>query len=124
MACPFCESGQLRDEALEAVEFFHERGVHLSPNESICLSVLMKSTGIVRSTLLIDHMWGADPNGGPDDVQNNLKVYISKCRQKIKAAKLPWNLRVIYGTGYVLEKAAVSLSFILLCIYPAAKFMS
>ena len=109
MTCPFCEPGRVKDDALETVEFFHEKGVHLSPNESVCLSVLMKNTGIVRSTFLIDSMWGADPGGGPDDVQNNLKVYISKCRQKIKQAKLPWNLRVIFGTGYILEKTAVSL---------------
>ena len=121
MACPFCEPGLVRDESLEAVEFFHRRGVHLSPNEAICLSVLMKGPGIVRSTTLINYMWGSDPNGGPDDVQNNLKVYISKCRHKIKQAKLPWDLRVIHGTGYVLEKTAVSLSFILLCIFPLAR---
>jgi hypothetical protein len=66
------------------------------PQLVIMMRLLLDGFGnLVRYGAFVEAIWGSDPNGGPEEVQNNLKVNMAKLRTAIE----PLNLVVITQTG-------------------------
>ena len=132
MVCPFCEVGRFEREVLETLDAFYKCNVKLTKQQARFLSPLFHKNGIVRTESLLGAVWYDYPDGEPEWAENALKVQLHKIRQKMKVAGLALKIHPVKGVGYVMEKfeesplmtLAVNLLVALLCIYPAAKFMS
>ena len=60
----------------------------------------------VRIHLMVDHLYGASPDGGPDDALGVVAVNVSRARKAFKP--LGWNIKRNGGAGYRLEKIDAS----------------
>lgn len=61
---------------------------------------LMIGPGIVSTHELVDWVYGADPNGGPDEASRSLYVHIVKLRKKIYAPGWPNMIGTNAAHGY------------------------
>lgn len=110
MECPTC--GQpcsreipenLSQEAMDVRQIFKDRGVKITPLQAKLLSILKNRNRPVSYGLLMETIYGWRPDG-EYPLDKTLHVVASVARKKIKAAKLPWTLKAVWGYGYELEE--------------------
>lgn len=78
--CPTC--GQELPTGLVPVEALAE-AVLTTQQEKIVAELIRAYPRSVRTNLLIDALWGADPNGGPEKARYVVHVQISHIRKAI-----------------------------------------
>lgn len=78
----------------------HER-LPLGKAERVILGLLVK-TGQARNEQIAELVWGDRPDGGPDDINNNVKVHLSKLRRKL--VPLGVTIKTLWNIGYVMSK--------------------
>lgn len=94
------------------------------------MTALDRSGGLVTREALIDLLYGDDPNGGPEDPLDSIKIFIHKIRKKIIVAELPIRIDTVWGQGWrrawtdgrdpkrTLSRLAFLVCFSLLMIHP------
>ena len=70
--------------------------------EATILDALLGAEKIVTTDALIDAIWGDDPEGGPDDALNTLRVHINRIRSMLERSGLRWQVRTHITRGYQL----------------------
>ena len=72
----------------------------LTKKEGLLLELLMRSKGrIVEKELILDKLWGFEDGA----TENNVEVYISFLRKKLKALQVKTKIKTVRGIGYKLE---------------------
>ena len=72
----------------------------LTKKEGLLLELLIKAKGrIVEKELILDKLWGYE-DGATD---NNVEVYVSFLRKKLKALQVRTFVKTVRGVGYKLE---------------------
>lgn len=74
--------------------------IEISLKEKELLELLINRKNMITSKLLIiDKVWGFDS----DAIDNNVEVYISFLRKKLKAIESNLIIKAVRGAGYILE---------------------
>ncbi len=74
--------------------------IEVSVKEKELLELLMNRKNMITSKLLIiEKVWGYDS----DAIDNNVEVYVSFLRKKLKAIKANFVIKAVRGAGYILE---------------------
>lgn len=78
-----------------------EASYKLTKKEGHLLDSLIRSKGrIVSKEMMIDKVWGFDGNA----IDNNVEVYISFLRKKLKSLNAQVKIKTVRGIGYKLEE--------------------
>jgi len=78
----------------------NEKCIVMSTKEKELLELLMKRKNMITSKeLIIEKVWGYDS----DAIDNNVEVYVSFLRKKIKAINANVVIKAVRGAGYKLE---------------------
>ncbi len=81
-----------------------DKDILLSPKEKELLELLInRNTTTTPKDLIINKVWGYDS----DAEHNNVEVYISFLRKKLKYINSDVKIKTIRGIGYILEKTDV-----------------
>jgi len=68
--------------------------------EAQVVAAMQRAAGrIVTRDHLTDALWGSDPDGGPDDPEGSVKVYISRLRRRHGL-----EIETVWGVGYRLVR--------------------
>src|SRR6266540_1055897 len=75
------------------------RMIEVSPTEFALLEFLMRHEGrVLTQAQILDHVWGYD--SWPES--NLVAVYVTYLRRKFKQLKVPVDIKIIRGVGYLL----------------------
>lgn len=77
----------------------------LTKGEARIVGVMFKADGVATRQRLFAAMYADDPNGGPDDPDNVLKVMVYRIRRKLVPSRM--SIETVWGVGYrLVERAA------------------
>lgn len=77
-----------------------DKEIELSLKEKELLELLMTRKNMITPKMqIIEKVWGYDS----DAIDNNVEVYVSFLRKKLKAVDATTKIKVIRGVGYILE---------------------
>lgn len=114
-ACPVCKGpivGSKLDWLSDARILVWDKGsVQLSKNESAFLDLLWRNRTTARlfdRYQIASHVWGSDPDGGPDSALDAISVLAFNIRRKIKSSGLRIASTPGQNNGYRLEHHAIS----------------
>jgi len=72
----------------------------LTKKEGLLMELLIKAKGkIVEKAFILDKLWGFEDGAG----DNNVEVYVSFLRKKLKALGTKTQIKAVRGVGYKLE---------------------
>lgn len=86
---------RLSQEQAELAMAYREKGVKLRPTE-VRLLFALRSRRIASHGMIVDALWGDDPDGGPLCAEEVIRTYICNLRKK------GFRIRTLYGQGYLL----------------------
>lgn len=91
--CPCCRR-PLDDD--QQVDVEHLREAPLSKMQKKLLVALIDShPRAVRTEVLIDRLWGDDPNGGPDNPPNVIRTMVTNMRKRLP--DYGWTIPLSFG---------------------------
>ena len=64
------------------------------------MTALDRSSGLVRKEVITELLYGDDPNGGPEEPLNSIKIFVLKLRRKIRKGRFPVRVDTIWGQGW------------------------
>lgn len=116
VTCPFC--GGPVDQDPRFGYFNHEAGIyswvsedgnlykyHLKPQAADLFALFWNNFGKMRSmNKLIEHLWGNRKDGGPDNPEKTVHLYIRQIREATEIYDSPIRLHNKWGGGYFLER--------------------
>lgn len=107
--CPYCSQfcNPIVFHNAKLNKMFDDAGVPLTPMELKYLSILSRSEIYLSLEEITGFLYQDDPNGGPLNPRNCVAILRKKCKEKIEAGNLPFELEAPYGKGQILREKEI-----------------
>ena len=81
--------------------------MRLTPQQFAILELLFAVPGrLIRHQAIHAHLWGLDPNGGPELAANAVRVHVHRLRRALIALRAPACINSVCRVGYRLDFTA------------------
>lgn len=92
---------ELTFSPLKGVIEYGGKTVRLTPKESMLLELLLRNKNqVISKEQILDKVWGLES----DVEMNNIEVYLSFLRRKLRSLKSPIMIETVRGIGYCLRE--------------------